>query len=134
MLSLLSQSTIVTTTTTIIIIIITIVSITIINNSSIAAIRYGQGAAIYSAAKVAVTHYTKLAGVELGPHNIRVNSIAPGAIQAAVRRPHKPARRCRVGPRVCHPLSGPDCGPAARAAAESCGQKPPRWQACGAGA
>lgn len=56
----------------------------IINNSSIAAIRYGQGAAIYSAAKVAVTHYTKLAGVELGPHNIRVNSIAPGAIPTPI--------------------------------------------------
>jgi NAD(P)-dependent dehydrogenase (short-subunit alcohol dehydrogenase family) len=56
----------------------------IINNSSIAAIRYGQGAGIYSAAKAAVTHYSKLAGVELGPSNIRVNCISPGAIATPI--------------------------------------------------
>jgi NAD(P)-dependent dehydrogenase (short-subunit alcohol dehydrogenase family) len=56
----------------------------IINNSSIAALRYGQGAGIYSAAKAAVTHYSKLAGVELGPSNIRVNCISPGAIATPI--------------------------------------------------
>ena len=56
----------------------------IINNSSVAAIRYRQGALLYSAVKAAVTHYTKLAGVELGPKGIRVNAISPGAIATPI--------------------------------------------------
>lgn len=56
----------------------------IINNSSIAALRYGQGGNLYAAAKVAVTHYSKLAGVELGPFGIRVNCISPGAIATPI--------------------------------------------------
>jgi len=56
----------------------------IINNSSIAAIRNRQGDVLYSALKAAVTHYTKLAGAELGPHNIRVNAISPGAIATPI--------------------------------------------------
>ena len=50
----------------------------IINNSSIAGLRYRQGNGLYSALKAAVTHYTRLAGVELGPHGIRVNALSPG--------------------------------------------------------
>jgi NAD(P)-dependent dehydrogenase (short-subunit alcohol dehydrogenase family) len=56
----------------------------IINNSSIAALRYGQGGHLYAAAKVAVTHYSKMAGVELGPFGIRVNCISPGAIATPI--------------------------------------------------
>ena len=56
----------------------------IINNSSVAGIRYNQGNILYSALKAAVTHYTKMAGVELGPHNIRVNAISPGAIATPI--------------------------------------------------
>ena len=56
----------------------------IINNTSIAAIRYRQGNLLYSALKAAVTHYTKLAGVELGPLGIRVNCISPGAIATPI--------------------------------------------------
>lgn len=56
----------------------------IINNSSVAAIRYNQGSLLYSALKTAVTHYTRLAGVELGPHGIRVNAISPGAIATPI--------------------------------------------------
>ncbi len=56
----------------------------IINNSSVAALRYAQGSLLYSALKAAVTHYTKLAGVELGPHGIRVNAISPGAIATPI--------------------------------------------------
>ena len=56
----------------------------IINNSSIAALRSHQGDLLYSALKAAVTHYTQLAGVELGPHNIRVNAISPGAIATPI--------------------------------------------------
>jgi NAD(P)-dependent dehydrogenase (short-subunit alcohol dehydrogenase family) len=56
----------------------------IINNSSIAALRSSQGAFLYSAAKAAVTHLTHLAGVELGPRHIRVNAISPGAIATPI--------------------------------------------------
>ena len=56
----------------------------IINNSSVAAIRTGQGGYLYSALKSGVTQLTKMAGVELGPYNIRVNSISPGAIATPI--------------------------------------------------
>ena len=49
-----------------------------------AALRYAQGSYLYSAIKAAVTHYTKLAGVELGAHGIRVNAISPGAIATPI--------------------------------------------------
>ena len=56
----------------------------IINTSSIAAIRMNQGGYLYTAAKAAVTHITKLAGVHLGPYGVRVNSISPGAIATPI--------------------------------------------------
>ncbi len=56
----------------------------IINNSSIAATRAGQGSLLYSAAKAAVTHVTKLAGAQLGRYDIRVNAISPGAIATPI--------------------------------------------------
>jgi NAD(P)-dependent dehydrogenase (short-subunit alcohol dehydrogenase family) len=56
----------------------------IINNSSIAAHRLGQGGMLYSTAKAAVSHLTRIAGVKLGPAGIRVNSISPGAIATPI--------------------------------------------------
>lgn len=56
----------------------------ILNNSSIAAFRAGQGSLMYSVAKASLTHLSKLAGVELGPHGIRVNSISPGSIATPI--------------------------------------------------
>ena len=56
----------------------------IINSSSIAAIRDHQGDLLYSAAKAAVTHYTRLAGTRLGPKGIRVNCISPGAVATPI--------------------------------------------------
>ena len=56
----------------------------IINNSSVAALRHLQGNILYSAVKAALTHYSKLAGVELGPRGIRVNVISPGAIATPI--------------------------------------------------
>lgn len=56
----------------------------IINNSSIAAHRINQGGYLYSGAKAAVSHLTRLAGAELGPHGIRVNAISPGAIATPI--------------------------------------------------
>ncbi len=56
----------------------------IINNSSIAASRTNQGGYLYSAAKAGVVHLTKVAGTQLGPFGIRVNSVAPGAIATPI--------------------------------------------------
>lgn len=56
----------------------------IINNASIAAHRSGQGELLYSCAKAALVHLTRLAAVELGPRRIRVNAISPGAIATPV--------------------------------------------------
>jgi NAD(P)-dependent dehydrogenase (short-subunit alcohol dehydrogenase family) len=56
----------------------------IINNSSIAGLRLGQGGYLYSGAKAAVSHLTRLAGVELGPEGIRVNAISPGAVATPI--------------------------------------------------
>ena len=56
----------------------------IINNSSIAGLVYGQGGPLYSTLKAAVTHYTRFAGVELGPFGIRVNAISPGTVATPI--------------------------------------------------
>ena len=56
----------------------------IINNSSIAALRHRQGDPLYSSLKAGVTHFSKMSGIELGGHNIRVNSISPGAIATPI--------------------------------------------------
>jgi 3alpha(or 20beta)-hydroxysteroid dehydrogenase len=52
----------------------------IINTSSIAGLEGGFGATAYGATKWAVTGMTKTVAKELGKHEIRVNSIHPGAI------------------------------------------------------
>ena len=39
---------------------------------------------MYSVAKAGVIHLTKLAAMELGEHNVRVNSISPGAIPTEI--------------------------------------------------
>lgn len=56
----------------------------IINNSSVAAHRAGMGGYLYSAAKAAVSQISLLAGIELGPHRVRVNAISPGAIATPI--------------------------------------------------
>lgn len=56
----------------------------IINNASIAGHRRNQGGYLYSGAKAAVAHMTRLAGAELGPHGIRVNAISPGAVATPI--------------------------------------------------
>ena len=52
----------------------------IINTSSIAAIRTGYGNHIYSASKAGVLQFTRSVAMELGKHNIRANCILPGFI------------------------------------------------------
>jgi NAD(P)-dependent dehydrogenase (short-subunit alcohol dehydrogenase family) len=53
----------------------------IINISSIAAIKAGFGVVTYRAAKAAVTHFTKCVAIDLAEYDIRVNCIAPGGIR-----------------------------------------------------
>jgi NAD(P)-dependent dehydrogenase (short-subunit alcohol dehydrogenase family) len=52
----------------------------IVNNSSIGGVNAGGGVMTYRAAKAAVTHFSKCIAIELAPHGIRVNCIAPGHI------------------------------------------------------
>jgi 3-oxoacyl-[acyl-carrier protein] reductase len=54
----------------------------IINVSSVNAIRGHAGVAVYSATKAALDGLTRSLARELGPRNIRVNSVAPGYFES----------------------------------------------------
>ena len=56
----------------------------IINNTSVAALRTDYGGLLYAGAKAAVRQMTKVAGIELAPWGITVNSIAPGGIATPI--------------------------------------------------
>ena len=57
----------------------------IINNGSIAASRAGYSSSvIYSAGKAAVVQLSKCVAMELGEHNVRVNTLSPGAIATGI--------------------------------------------------
>jgi NAD(P)-dependent dehydrogenase (short-subunit alcohol dehydrogenase family) len=57
----------------------------IVNNGSIAGIRAGFSSSIvYSAAKAAVIHLSKCVAMQLGEHNVRVNTISPGGIATGI--------------------------------------------------
>jgi NAD(P)-dependent dehydrogenase (short-subunit alcohol dehydrogenase family) len=51
--------------------------------ASLNAVQPSRGMAAYCAAKSAVTMLTEVAAMELGPHGIRVNAIAPGLVRTA---------------------------------------------------
>jgi 3-oxoacyl-[acyl-carrier protein] reductase len=54
----------------------------IVNISSVNAIRGRSGVAVYSATKAALDGLTRSLARELGPRNIRVNSVAPGYFES----------------------------------------------------
>jgi len=56
----------------------------IITTASVAGYRAGGSSHAYSTAKAAVLHLTHSVAAELGEHNIRVNSISPGAIVTGI--------------------------------------------------
>ena len=61
----------------------------IINISSIYAIQGGPFAVAYTASKAGIDGITKSLAKELGPSNIRVNSIAPGFIDTDMNKKYK---------------------------------------------
>jgi NAD(P)-dependent dehydrogenase (short-subunit alcohol dehydrogenase family) len=57
----------------------------IVNNGSIAAHLAGYSSSIvYAAAKAAVNHLSRGVAMELGEHNVRVNSVSPGLIATGI--------------------------------------------------
>jgi NAD(P)-dependent dehydrogenase (short-subunit alcohol dehydrogenase family) len=56
----------------------------ILSTASIAGLQAGWGPHVYSAVKAAVVNLTRSVAQELGPHNIRVNAICPGAIATPI--------------------------------------------------
>ena len=57
----------------------------IVNNGSIAGHQTGYSTSmIYGAAKAAVNHLSRCVGMELGEHNVRVNSVSPGPIATGI--------------------------------------------------
>ena len=66
----------------------------IVNLASTAGVRGGTGRAAYGAAKGGVIALTKVMAVELAPHGITVNALAPGAIETElVARMHSAETR-----------------------------------------
>jgi len=60
----------------------------IVNISSVAAFRGGDGLGAYSASKWGLRGFTKCAAIELGRYGIRVNSVHPGAIDTPMVAGH----------------------------------------------
>ena len=56
----------------------------IISTASIAGLQNGFGPILYSTAKAAIVHMTKVAAAQLGPFKIRVNCICPGLIATPI--------------------------------------------------
>jgi len=56
----------------------------IVSTASVAGVNAGNGPVVYSIAKGAVMHLTKVAAYELGEHGIRVNCICPGGIATPI--------------------------------------------------
>lgn len=64
----------------------------IINLASVSGQQGGTGRAAYGASKAAVINLTQTMAIELAPHGITVNAIAPGPVQVE-RTSHSPAQR-----------------------------------------
>jgi len=97
----------------------------IISTSSVAGFAAGAGAHCYSAAKAAIINLTRSVAVELAPHRIRVNAVAPGPLMTELfhrgnpaaaeraileRQPWPDAGRARDVAGVVVFLASPDAG------------------------
>ena len=72
----------------------------IVNISSVNAIRGHEGVAVYSATKAALDGFTRSLARELGPRNIRVNSVAPGYFETDMVKGMEPAQKDRIARRT----------------------------------
>src|SRR5947209_608965 len=74
----------------------------IVNVSSVSALHAMYGYAAYCSAKAAVLALTRVAAIELAPHGITVNAIAPGPVQNEMMDqlwgPERLKERCRTIP------------------------------------
>ena len=52
----------------------------IINISSVSSLRAGLASGAYGAAKAALNQFSQCAAMEAAPHNVRINVVAPGAV------------------------------------------------------
>lgn len=77
----------------------------VINVSSINSVRGHQGVSVYTASKAGLDGFTRSMARELGPLNIRVNSVVPGFFASDLVASLTPARRDRIARRT--PLSRP---------------------------
>ena len=71
----------------------------IVNISSVAGLGAIPGAAPYVSSKFATRGLTKVAAIELGPHNIRVNSIHPGGVDTPMLSGSESAKRIKYEPK-----------------------------------
>ena len=71
----------------------------IVNTSSVAGLGAIPGAAPYVSSKFATRGLTKVAALELGPRNIRVNSIHPGGVDTPMLRGSESAKRINYEPK-----------------------------------
>jgi len=68
----------------------------IVSTSSVAGYAAGSGAHAYSAAKAAIVNLTRTVAVELAPHRIRVNAVAPGPLMTELFHRGKQAQGART--------------------------------------
>lgn len=61
----------------------------IVNVSSTLGLRPSEGTSAYSAAKAAMISWTESLALELGPHQIRVNCVAPGIVDTPIHDFHQ---------------------------------------------
>ncbi|MEZ5501890.1 MAG: SDR family oxidoreductase [Halioglobus sp.] len=52
----------------------------IVNISSVSSLRAGLASGAYGAAKAALNQFSQCAAMEAAPHNVRINVVAPGAV------------------------------------------------------
>jgi 3-oxoacyl-[acyl-carrier protein] reductase len=64
----------------------------IVNLSSINYSHASEGTADYSAAKAAISHFTRIAALELAPYGVRVNAVAPGGTNTPMAERHAAMR------------------------------------------